>query len=85
MDSIDMSLSKVSGIVKDREAWGAAAIRSQDLATKQQSLVRTRCLHCQDPGSIHSDPRSYQKMHGAAPPKKVIGKTDARNPSSEKW
>ena len=42
-DSVDMSLSKLWEIVKDKEAWHAAVYGSQrvrhDLATEQQHFV----------------------------------------------
>ena len=42
-DSVDMSLSKLLEIVKDRKAWCAAIHRSQivvpDLATEQQQTL----------------------------------------------
>ena len=43
IDSMDMSLSKLQEIVKDREAWRAAIMGSlsveQDLATEQPQQV----------------------------------------------
>ena len=35
-DSIDMSLGKLQGTVKDRKAWHAAAYRVTELDTTQQ-------------------------------------------------
>ena len=47
-DSMDMSLSKLREIVKDREAWHAALHGAQrvryNLATKQQQLVMEKNL-----------------------------------------
>ena len=46
-DSVDMSLSKLWEIVKDREAWSVAVHRSQrtrhNLATEQQSSLHSLC------------------------------------------
>ena len=53
-DSMDMSLSKLQDIVKDREAWRAVAQGSQrvrhNLVTEQQLIYSTRnSILCSDP------------------------------------
>ena len=57
---MDMRLSKLREMVKDREAWHAAVMGSQrvgyDLAAEQQGtslmvpVIRTWCSHCLGPG-----------------------------------
>ena len=52
--SMDMSLSKLQDIVKDREAWRAVAQGSQrvrhNLVTEQQLIYSTRnSILCSDP------------------------------------
>ena len=50
-DSMDMRLSKLRDIVKDREAWhaavhGVARVR-HDLVTEQQQLTKQKASNCQ--------------------------------------
>ena len=49
-DSINTSLRKLWEMVKDREAWSAAVLRSQrvghDWATKQQQMIRNNSPWC---------------------------------------
>ena len=45
-DSMDVSLSKLLEIVKDREAWSAtvhSVANRQELATEQQQMIDSGC------------------------------------------
>ena len=68
-DSVDINLSKLREIVRDREAWCAAVHGvtevGHDLATKQQQLEFTRSLLLLT--STKLCPTLCNTMHGSTP------------------
>ena len=75
IDSADMSLSKLSEIVKRREAWsaavhGVARVRHELVTKQQQPVVRIRHFHCQGPGSVPGPGAEVPRAMGCSQKKK---------------